>query len=253
MIIIEKTLHGTVMKKVWFAEYPVHDNGIIQYRQAAFAGDGSEQFLTLVSDLTDTEEDMLSRFSKGCRYKVNRAYRENIEFKILDSKDIKDDILDEYLDFFEDFWKSKGITLDDKDSLFKEMKAYIKEQAFTLAYALVDGERAVYHTHIYDEKTARLFHSASLFRLRDGSDNSKNIIGMANRALHYEEMKFFKNKGLSVYDWGGAGKSEDVASITEFKESFGGESVTCYDFIQVNGTKAKMINALSELKHKIKG
>ena len=66
-------------------------------------------------------------------------------------------------------------------------------------------------------------------------------------------MKFFKKKGLSVYDWGGAGKTEDVASITEFKESFGGESVICYDFIQVNGTKAKMINALSELKHKIKG
>ena len=45
----------------------------------------------------------------------------------------------------------------------------------------------------------------------------------------------------------------DLTSITEFKESFGGEHVTSYDFIQVNGMKAKMINALSELKHKIKG
>lgn len=253
MIVIEKRIHGTDMKKVWFAKQPVDDKGIIQYRQAKFKCDKCEPFLTLISDLTESEEDIISHFTKGCRYKVNRAYRENIEFGILDSKDIEDDVLDEYLNFFEDFWKSKGTELDDRESLRTEMKAYIQKQALTLAYALVDGQKAVYHTHIYDEETARLLHSASLFRLRDGSDNSKNIIGMANRALHYEEMKHFKNKGLSNYDWGGAGKTEDVASITEFKESFGGEAVTCYDFVQVNGVKAKMINIMSELKHGIKG
>jgi len=253
MITIEKKLHGIVLKKIWFADKPVADNGIIQYKQAKFADNGCEEFLTLISDLTETEEEMIARFSKGCRYKVNRAYRENIKFYIVDSNDIDDTQLNDFLDFFEDFWKSKKTKLDDRDSLFTEMKSYIKQQALTLAYASVDGENVVYHTHIYDDKTARLLHSASLFRLKDSTDSSKNIIGMANRALHYEEMKFFKNKGLAFYDWGGAGKTEDVASITEFKESFGGESYTCYDLVQVNGIKAKMISLISQLKHSIKG
>ena len=253
MIIIEKQMHGTALKTVWFAQQPIHDDGIIQYKEAAFKTDDCEEFLTLISDLTGSEEDIKSRFSKGCKYKVNRAYRENIAFHIIDSGDIDDETLDEFLSFFEDFWRSKDTNLDNKDSLRAEMKAYIGQQALTLAYAVVDGEIAVYHTHIYDDKIARLLHSASLFRLRDGSDNSRNIIGMANRALHYEEMKYFKNRGLSAYDWGGAGKGEDVASITEFKESFGGEHVTYYEFEQVNGVKARMVSSLSELKHKIKG
>lgn len=253
MITIEKKIHGTALKTVWFATQPIQDDGIIQYKEAGFKIDDSEEFFTLISDLTDSEEDILAKFSKGCRYKVNRAYREDIEFNILDSKDIDEDTLNVFLSFFEDFWKSKGTELDDRDSLMTEMKSYIRKQTLTLAYAVVGGEKAVYHTHIYDDKTARLLHSASLFRLRDGSDNSKNVIGMANRALHYEEMKFFKNKGLTVYDWGGAGKTEDVASITEFKESFGGIPATYYDHVMVNGVKAKTISLLSELKHKVKG
>ena len=254
MIKTEKNVHGTRLITVWFAQDEIDEDGIIQYKESAGRFGDAVPFDTLVSDLNGSDEDIRSRFTKGCKYKVNRAYREDIDFVIIDSTDITDGLLNEFLDFFEDFWKSKDTVLDNRGSLLGEMKDYIRQGALTIAYATVSGAKAVYHTHIYDDRTARLLHSASLFRLKDSdSGNDRNIIGMANRALHFEEMKYFRSKGLTVYDWGGAGKGEDVASITEFKESFGGTPVTFYDSTVVNGTRAKLVSSLSEIKHRIKG
>lgn len=254
MIEIEKQIHGTSLKNVWFAEKPIDTSGIINYKEAAFVISNGTEFLTLISDLTENEEDIKAHFSKSCKYKVNRAYREKVEFTILDSESITDDILENYLDFFEEFWNSKQSSIENRKSLMLEMCAYRDKHALELAYATVEGEIAVYHTHIFDNKIARLFHSASLFRLKNNDDESnKNIIGMANRALHYEEMKYFKQEGLAIYDWGGAGKDEEVASITEFKESFGGTPVTYYDGTVENGIKAKTVVALSTIKRKLTG
>ena len=254
MIKIKKDIHNTQLYTVWFAEKPVTDAGIIQYKEARFKNDRSEDFITLESDLTESEEDIKAHFSKGCKYKVNRAYREDITFHIFENDAITDEMLNSFLDFFEEFWASKGTGLSDRASLFDEMIRYRNTQALTLAFATVNSVPAVYHTHIFDDRVARLLHSASLYRLKgDEEGNTKNIIGMANRALHFEEIKYFKLKGISVYDWGGAGTGEDVASITEFKESFGGKHVVYNEFETVNGMKAHMINGLSGLKHKIKG
>ena len=251
MIKIEKSIHGTKLITVWFAEDEIYDEGIVQYKESRRIIGESVEFDTLISDLTGSEDEIKSRFTKGCKYKVNRAYREDVSFAIIDSPDISVKMLDEFLDFFESFWKSKDTSLSDRDSLKAEMKAYIEQKALTIAYAQVHGEIAVYHTHIYDDSTARLLHSASLFRLRDDDDGDRNLIGMANRALHFEEMKYFKQKGLKTYDWGGAGKGEDVASITEFKESFGGTPVTYFDSECVVGLKASLVSGISELKRKL--
>lgn len=252
MIKIEKPIHGTKLITVWFAEDRVSDEGIVQYKESKKAIDQAVGFDTLISDLTESEDQIKAHFSKGCKYKVNRAYREDVTYTISDSQDISDKMLNEFLDFFEEFWKSKDTSLSDRESLEKEMKAYREQNALTIAYAQVHSEIAVYHTHIYDDSTARLLHSASLFRLRGEDDGDRNLIGMANRALHYEEMKFFKQKGLKTYDWGGAGKAEDVASITEFKESFGGTPVTYYDSECIVGLKASLVSGLSELKSRFR-
>jgi len=86
----------------------------------------------------------------------------------------------------------------------------------------------------------RLLHSASLYRLEEDDAEGRNLIGIANRYLHFEEMKYYKSLGKKIYDWGGAGMQEDVVHITEFKKSFGGTPVTYYDFEQVNGILAKV-------------
>ena len=57
-------------------------------------------------------------------------------------------------------------------------------------------------------------------------------------------MKHFKQLGLRTYDWGGAGHSEEVRSITEFKESFGGTPVIYYNFEQTNGILARLFKCI---------
>lgn len=242
MLLLQKKKHGIQFYTVWFAKEPVKKNGIIAYREYMGEDPGQQgtKFDTLISNLTETEEEIKLHFSKNCRYYVNRAARENIDVKMFSGKAISDEQIAEFLDFFEEFWISKGTSLEEKDKLRQELQTYRNKDALGITEAYVNGEKVVYHTHILAGDTVRLLHSASLYRLQEEDANIKNVIGIANRSLHYEEMKYYKALGKKVYDWGGAGMEEDVVHITEFKKSFGGIPVTYYDFEQVNGLMAKL-------------
>ncbi|MBO4988565.1 MAG: hypothetical protein J6C63_06960 [Lachnospiraceae bacterium] len=253
MLSLHKKKHGINFYTVWFATEPFRKPGIVAYYE--YAGKKPDvtcsDFETLITDLTETEEEIKQHFSKSCKYKVNRATREDVQCTILDSDKITDEELTDFGDFFASFWESKGTSLSDKEKLLQDLKVYRKAGALTLAYARVNGEKAIYHTHIADDTTARLLHSASLYRLqKDEEGNTKNLIGMANRLLHFEEMKHFKKQGKTRYDWGGAGHTEDVIHITEFKESFGGAPAVYYSFEQANGLMAQLFKLAVKILRK---
>jgi len=55
----------------------------------------------------------------------------------------------------------------------------------------------------------------------------RNLIGRANRWLHYQDMRRFKAKGFALYDFGGYAKDSgdvDLQRINQFKEGFRGYS-----------------------------
>ena len=251
MFLLDRKKHGIHFYIVWFAEEPINKSGIISYREAKFQSKEAqriEPFDTLVTDLTESEEEIKLHFAKNCKYEVNRASRENIEAHILQNQEITDDEIAQFCDFFVEFWASKGVIYSNRDKLEKELQEYRDAEAFALGYAVVNGEKAVYHTYILDDICVRLLHSASLYRLSSEEDGKlKTLIGMANRYLHYEEMKYFKNKGKMMYDWGGAGKEEDLQAITRFKKSFGGIETQYYDFEETKGLAAKMFKVLVKL------
>lgn len=249
MLVLHKKKHRIDFYTVWFAKEPLKKSGIIAYRE--YMGEqplNGKECHTLLTDLTETEEEIKQHFSKSCKYKVNRAAREDVSIEIIKDNEITDAIIDSFADFFAEFWESKGSSLEDKQKLKQELRAYRDVNALSIGWACVNGVKAVYHTHVKDESIARLLHSASLYRLQgDEEGNTKNLIGMANRLLHFEEMKYFKAGGLETYDWGGAGRGEDVIHITEFKESFGGTAVTYCNFEQSNGILAKLFKLLTKL------
>ena len=245
MVIIRNKKHGINFIKVWFAKKPISDKGVIEYHQSKFKLKKSEEFDTLLSDITETAEEIKGKFSKGCRYKVNRAEREDVSVRMLDDADITDEEIDKFLVFFKDFWETKDSKLESIDGLKDELKRYRDTGALSFSIATVRGQDAVYHTHIRDDERARLLHSASLYRLMsDEESDSRNVIGMANRYMHYADMLHFKEMGLKLYDWGGAGKTDEVANITEFKESFGGYGEQSYDHTVYKGLRATLFNIL---------
>ncbi len=247
---LHKKKHGINFYTVWFAKEPLKKSGIIAYQE--YMGDkpaDAKECHTLLTDLTETEDEIKQHFSKTCRNLVNRAARENISYEIIENKDITDALIDEFCNFFEAFWESKGSKLENKQKLREEIRTYRDAEAFAIGCAYVNDEKAVYHTYINAGDTIRLRHSASLFRLQNSEESNavKNLIGIANRGLHFEEMKYFKERGMKVYDWGGAGRNEEVLSITEFKETFGGAPITYCNFEQTNGLLAKLFKLLVKI------
>lgn len=247
MLVFHRKRHGINFYNVWFADSPFTKSGIVSYHE--YTGKCPKvdhvEFDTLITDLTEDEETIKQHFSKNCKYYVNRAGKENVSFTINESENItKEEVID-FCDFFEKFWESKGTSLSNRQKLEEELLLYRDTGVLTFSYATVEGEVAVCHVCIHDQNVARLLYSASLFRLQQDDDGkTRNLIGIANRRLHYEEMKHFKKLGLEIYDWGGAGHGEEVIHITEFKKSFGGTPVIYYNFEQTNGLMAKAFKLL---------
>ena len=247
MLRTEVRRHGTSIITVWYARKLLTQKGIICYREAQIKDlKGITQFDTLITDLTQSEEEILGKISKNGRYEIRRAAKEEVSTRMITGADVTDKVIDEFCDFFVAFWKSKGIIYTQRDALYQEISRYVSQKAFALSTADIKGKPYIYHTYLIDEEKVRLYHSASLYRVDEEIPHS--LVGMANRYLHKEDMIYFKNDGKIIYDWGGAGEAEDVRSITEFKKSFGGEPAVYYDFNRVNGIWAKLVMAASNIK-----
>lgn len=239
MLIVTEKRHGIDIVDCWFAKDRIDRNGVVRYKQSLVPiGDSCDEFRTLVTDLSESEEDILSHISKNGRYEIRRAPKEGITCESYVGRNISEAFLKEYFDFFEEFWKSKGIEYSEKDKQYSEALKYVQNEAYAITIARKDDKILVYHTYIVGDDFVRLYQSASQFRTDENVTGS--VIGFANRYLHYEDMKFFKKLGKVTYDWGGAGLNEDVASITKFKESFGGNEKIQYNSEETVGAAAKL-------------
>lgn len=246
MLQIKETRRGIQIADVWYAQEKIKDSGIIRYREALKPLDGQFQKIrTLMSDLTVSEEEILARFTKNCRYEIRRAQREEVETFHYLGKEITGEICDEFVRYYEEFWKSKGNPMIESDKISREITRYAAQDSFAITKAIIGKTAVVYHTYIVGDTIVRLYQSASHFRTEE--EITQSLVGMANRYLHKEDMIWFKGLGKKTYDWGGAGQQEEVASITRFKEAFGGEERFLYDGEEVVGWKARGYRLLTKL------
>jgi lipid II:glycine glycyltransferase (peptidoglycan interpeptide bridge formation enzyme) len=96
--------------------------------------------------------------------------------------------------------------------------------------ASVNNEKIVFHSYVTTCGRARLLHSASLFRESDDSAY-RNLVGRANRLLHWDDICYFKNEGCRTYDLGGISMDKsnmETQAINKFKESFGAAVIKEY-------------------------
>lgn len=244
MLIVSKKSKAIPIIDCWYAEHALAMDGVIRYQEAERPiGAVPQKFETLLSDLREDEETILSHYSKNCRYEVRRAPKEGVVCVAKCGKEITEQDILAFTDFFEQFWASKGISYNEKEKCRAMMRQYAAAGAMALTTASIGDKLLVYHTYILDKRRVRLYQSASQFRTDESI--TTNIIGFANRYLHYQDMLFFKNKGKEQYDWGGAGRTEDVESITKFKESFGGKPAIFYNGEEVRGAASKLYHAVT--------
>ena len=245
LIVNRRKKHGVDFREVWYAEEKCGLDGIILYRGAKRPiGKVLREVRTLITDLTQSEEEIVAKCQKDCRYQIRRAARENItaDFKV--GKEITEQDITDFCGFFVEFWKSKGMEEETYEKYKEEIETYAKEGVFAITRANKDGEALVYHTYIVGDTFVRSYQSASQFR---GEHVNARTVSIANRYLHKADMMYFKEMGKTVYDWGGAGLREEVKNITEFKEAFVGEELWYYDCEEGVGLKAEAVKGIINL------
>ncbi|GAO44329.1 hypothetical protein [Flavihumibacter petaseus] len=178
---------------------------------------------TIENNLTLSEDQIFEAFSKQFRNQIRQAEREGVTCYF--RKDIP-----RFVEFFNDFARSKGINTTSVRRL-EEMG-----DGLFLSFAELDGKLLAAHSYHFDKATGvvRTFQSASI-RMED-SGLDKNLIGKANKLLHYRDMIHLKSLGAHIYDFGGYAGDKDkrnLKGIDDFKLSFGGEVVTCRNYYSI--------------------
>lgn len=203
-----------------------------------------QEYHTCMNDLRISEEEMLTNINKAVKYQFRRSEKDGIEVKFYEPEDIEKnpELLDRFTDIYERMYRSKGSETKFNITAVKE---YLAANAITFSAVWHEGEMLVFHSYIRDEQDARLLHSASCFR-EESADQS--MIGRANKRLHWDDMKYFKEKGVIRYDWGGISDFVNPNGIDEFKLKFGGEKVTYYNVFTGNTLLGKIIVLLLKLK-----
>ena len=219
---------------------------LLGYKKPIKSCKNTKQY-SLVLKLNKDEQELFSDIKKNVKYEINRCSKENISFEVYKSIDLVDnnEVLKDFERQYNELYKSKNMNVR---LSMTEIKAYIDNNAFILTAAKFNDVSLCYHAYVCDKKSTRLLYSCSTFRNND--QEMKNLIARANKFLHWQDIKMFKNEGLINYDFGGISSFENPNGIDKFKMAFGGESIEYYNIKCVNTFKAKIYSAVRKILHR---
>lgn len=204
------------------------------------------EFLTLFTDLKDDEENLYNKIDKQCRYEIRRAEnKDNLTILQYDCKELNEEKIIDFSSFYNKFSREKGLHSKCDEHL---MSIANKAKSLVITYAYQDETLLVSHVYLVGDDETRLWYSCSHYRNNDGQ--FRNLVGRANRYLHWKDILYFKERGCSVYDWGGISNREEIKNITAFKKEFGGSEITLYNYSEKKTFKAKLYSLLSKILKK---
>ena len=181
----------------------------------------SNDFFTLVTDLTESKEELLNKIEKNTRYEIRRAAKEGASIVFNFSKDLllNSDTIAQFDKEYVKMYNMKGMRIS---SIKDRVTKLAKKENVIITEGKHNDITYAYHVYLICDKIARLTFSVSSFRETEDSSIDKNMIGRLNRWLHFEDMILLKENGYEVYDWGGYDVEENLAGINKFKKCFGG-------------------------------
>lgn len=157
-------------------------------------GFGCEYYTSYRTDLTQSEEQLFQGMDSACRRCVRKAEKSGV--KIEPASDLA--FADEYYDQLKDVFAKQGLV---PTYNIERVRALVKNLAGTGRVLLVrarDGEGKSIATGIFPgyNKIAEFWGNASY--------RSSQIL-RPNEAMHWYVMRYWKQRGVEVYDWGGEG------------------------------------------------
>ena len=226
--VISYKKHGLFISDIWFPEADwrsVHSD-IIRFHSLEGEEISSSKEMQQVSvqhtpstDLTKSMEDLYSEIrSKNFKYESRRSERGEAEirrlfFMVILSEEV---LMNQFKACFDQMFMHKG---ENASMNLTAMQAYAKADALLLSLAFFDGSPVVFHSYANKGNRVRFFHSCSTFR---DDPQSAQFIGRVNTRLPWEDWKFLKERGVTLYNWGEVFAFDSDDGIDKFKMTFDG-------------------------------
>jgi hypothetical protein len=228
---IVSRINGIRVGEIWFDEEPGDERvDIIRYyrRSESMAGVPYEESWTILVDLTKDPDSLLAGFKKDTRNEIRRAAaRDAFVYQVWDHPNAEN--VESFCDFYDRFASFRMYPL--------VCRAFIKSLAdaniLTLSQVSAqDGSAVSWHAFQGTRQRVRALYLPSI--CKESFDSSyRSLLGRANRYHHSRDMLWFKEHGVSIYDFGTyhPGTTDpNMAGVNKFKEEFGGWAAKTYDF-----------------------
>ncbi|PNY81869.1 hypothetical protein [Deinococcus koreensis] len=168
-------------------------------------------FCTAVADLTLSEDQLMARLSRTCRYGVRQALKTEHEFSVALPSELPQArrLIDEF-------------NIEKFGHPVSEANWALTERSGCISQITVEGQVVSANTHLIDGiRRARALYGATA--ARSGGAFNPRLISELNRALIWFDMLYFRSLGIRLYDAGGLFDDPQHPSrgIDEFKLSFG--------------------------------
>lgn len=233
-----------VLERVWFDDVVLSKADIIRFTRCITPKESKwytivDEHITVVNDLQTSDDELQAVFKKNVRYEIRRAVREGVTVSHYSQETLSydSDIVTSFVQAYKECANSiDGYNLMDVFSE-RKLRNFIDNKCIHISVAEKEDVK-IYHVYVHDEKETVLIYSISNFR---ANKEDEYIAGMANKLLHFEDMKYFRDLGLSIYDWGNISSDTDFNGIDVFKMSFGGNISKCYSTFYGNTLKGKLL------------
>lgn len=211
----------------------------------------SRDGMTLNTDLTLTEEELMMRCDRNVRNKIRRAKKDGAQCLHYTAEALhgREDLLRQFDEAYVEMYRSKGRSIP---SVFAYMLQLLQADILSISTCSIEDQVVVYHVYIAGDRIARLLYSVSVFRCAEDSV-LRNAIGRSNRMLHYEDMLYFKGLGYTGYDWGGYAMDPALEGINAFKRGFGGEVQPRYYALKTKSKGLYLAYLLLKFIKRVKG
>jgi hypothetical protein len=185
---------------------------------------------TIVVDLTQSLEEISSNFDTDLRRVIRRAERDHLVFSVTETPGENE--INAFLHFYDAFaaWKNLGRSRYGRSrGLFRffESSGLLRLTKVSTG----DGKTLTWRAYLVTNRAAfRLGTSNSDYRF-SAQTAKRQLVGRADRFHFWQDIRYFKEKGLPMLDFGGwyTGKTDiQLLNINRFKEEFGGKVAKVY-------------------------
>ncbi len=180
-----------------------------------------EDHLNILVDITKPEAALWKGVHKQKRYEIRRAARENLIFKPLTS--IHD----------------VAISYQLLKSIYKRIKLPVFPfRVFQNAFKLMqpEGTAVFWGAYLQNELVGTMYTFCYKGRIYDffAGSNSIHKNKFPNSLIPWQVMMWGKSNGMTLFDWGGAGKPNKPYGVRDYKQKFGGRVVNFGRFEKIH-------------------